>query len=188
MPDPPELLDKDKFAKRMIQLVKHHLVFPSICGKKLYTDTMFAKICLLRSNTCAQLWTNGLSYSLFYPLKSKREVPTTVWKMVHDSLQTIPEVIVSDGLGEQTGVKWKDKINLIQMRHHLTEHVSLWQNRAEHKIDEIKHGIKRATHQSGSLKRLWDYCGQWVVAIQQMTAHDFPELDGMPPEEAVHTT
>jgi hypothetical protein len=28
----------------------------------------------------------------------------------------------------------------------------------------------------------------WTVgsSIQRMTAHDFPELDGMPPEEAVH--
>jgi hypothetical protein len=56
---------------------------------------------------------NGLSYSLLYPLKSKtREAPTTVWKMAHD-LHTIPEVIVSDGLGEQTEIKWKDEINLI---------------------------------------------------------------------------
>jgi hypothetical protein len=91
---------------------KPHLVFPMMRGKKLYTDTMFAKICSLWSNTCAQVWTDGLSYSLLYPLKSKREVPTTVWKMVHD-LQAIPEVIVSDGLGEQTGVKWKNEINLI---------------------------------------------------------------------------
>jgi hypothetical protein len=94
---------------------------------------------------CAQVWTNGLSYSLFYPLKSKIEAPMTVWKMVHD-LQAIPEVIVSDGSGEQTGVKWKDKINLIKMRHHLTEHASSWQNRAEREIGEIKNGIMRATH------------------------------------------
>jgi hypothetical protein len=83
---------------------KPHLVFPTMCGKKLHTDTIFAKICLLQSNTCAQVWTDGLGYSLFYPLKSKREAPMTVWKMVHD-LQAIPDVIVSDGLGEQTGVK-----------------------------------------------------------------------------------
>jgi hypothetical protein len=94
-------------------------------------------------------------------------------------------VIVSDGWGEQTRVKWKDEINLIQMLHHLTEHASPWQNRAERKIGEIKHGIKRATRRSGSPKRLWDDCGQWVVAIQRMTAHDFLELDGMPPKEAV---
>jgi hypothetical protein len=132
-------------------------------GKKLYTDKMFAKICLLRSNTCAQVWTNGLGYNLFYLPKSKRKAPTTVWKMVHD-FQAIPEVIVSGGLGEQTGVKWKDKINLIQTRHHLMVHAAPWQNRAERKIGEIKRGIKRATRQSGSPKRLCNYCGQWVVA------------------------
>jgi predicted TIM-barrel enzyme len=73
--------------------------------------------------------------------------------MVHD-LQAIPEVIVLDGSGEQTGVKWKDEINLIRTRHHLTEHASPWQNRAERKIGEIKRGIKRATRRSGSPKRL----------------------------------
>jgi hypothetical protein len=80
---------------RRVSTRKPHLVFPTMRGKKLYTDTMFAKIRSLRSNTCAQVWTDGLGYSLFYPLKSKREAPTTVWKMVHD-LQAIPEVIVSD--------------------------------------------------------------------------------------------
>lgn len=99
-------------------------------GKKLYTDTMLARIHLLWSNTCAQVWTDGLGYSLFCPLKSKREAPTTVWKMVHD-LQGIPEVIMLDGSGEQTGMKWREEINMIRARHHLTEPASPWQNRAE---------------------------------------------------------
>jgi hypothetical protein len=81
-------------------------------GKKLYTDTMFAKICSLLSNTCAKVWTDGLGYSLFCLLKRKREQASrNIYKMVHD-LKAIPEVIVSDGLGEQTGVKWKDEFNL----------------------------------------------------------------------------
>jgi hypothetical protein len=149
---------------RHVSTRKPHFVFPMMCGKKLYTDTMFAKIRSLRSNTCAQVWTDGLGYSLFYPLKSKREASTTVWKMVHD-LQGIPEVIVSDGSGEQTGMKWREEINRIRVRHHLTEHASPWQNRAEREIGELKRGIRRATRRSKSPKRLWDYCGQWVVAI-----------------------
>jgi hypothetical protein len=105
--------------------------------------------------------------------------------MVHD-MQGIPKVIVSDGSGEQTGTKWRAEINMIRARHHLTEPASPWQNRAEREIGEIKRGIRRATKRARSPKRLWDYCGQWVVAIRRMTAHDLPELDGMPPEEAVH--
>jgi hypothetical protein len=130
---------------RRVNTQKPHLVFPMMRGKKLYTDTLFAKICLLWSNTYAQVWINGLSYSLFYLLESKREASTTVWKMVHD-LQAIPEVIIPDSLGEQTGVKWKDEINLIETRHHLMQHASQWQNRAEREICEIKYGIRRATH------------------------------------------
>jgi hypothetical protein len=87
---------------------KPHLVFPTMRGKKLYTDTIFAKICSLQSYTCAQVWTHGLGYSQLYPLKSKREASMTVWKMVHD-LQAILEVIVSDGSGKQTGVRGRMK-------------------------------------------------------------------------------
>jgi hypothetical protein len=132
---------------RRVNTRKPHLIFPTMRGKKLYTDTMFAKVRSLRSNTCAQVWTDGLGYSLFYPLKSKSEAPTTVWKMVHD-LQGIPEVIVSDGSGEQTGAKWNKEVNLIRCRQHLTEHASPWQNRAEREIGEIKRGIRRATRRA----------------------------------------
>ena len=170
---------------RRVNTRKPHLVFPTMRGKRLYTDTMFAKMRSLRSNTCAQVWTDGLGYDLFYPLESKREAPSTVWRMVHD-LQGIPEVIVSDGSGEQTGGKWNKEINLIRARHHVTEYASPWQNRAEREIGEIKRGIKRATSRSQSPKRLWDYCGQWVAAIRRKTAHNYPELDGMPPEELMH--
>lgn len=94
-------------------------------GMKLYyMDKMFVKSISLQSNTCFQVWTYGVSYSLFYHhLKSKREAPMTVWKMIQD-LQDIPEVIVLwNGLGKKTGVKCKDEINLI-LQMHMMEHAS----------------------------------------------------------------
>ena len=36
-----------------------------------------------------------------------------------------------------------------------------------------------------TLKRLWDYCGEWVAAIRRLTAHDLPGLDGRVPDEVV---
>ena len=162
-----------------------HLAFPMLRNRKMYTDTLFAKVKSIRSNVCAQDWTDGNGYSLFYPLRSKEDAYTTVSKMVHD-MRGIPEVIVSDGSGEQTGKKWMAEIRHFRSRHHLIEPFSPWQNRAERDIQELKRGIKRATRRGRSPKRLWDYCGQWVAAIRRLTAHDNPALDGLTAEESVH--
>jgi hypothetical protein len=153
--------------------------------RKMYTDTLFAKVKSIRSNVCAQDWTDGNGYTLFYPLRSKEEAYTTISRMVHD-MRGIPEVIVSDNSGEQSSSKWMSEIRVLRSRHHYTEPFSPWQNRAERDIQELKRGIKRATRRGRSPKRLWDYCGQWVAAIRRLTAHDNPVLDGLTAEEFVH--
>ena len=162
-----------------------HLAFPMLRDRKMYTDTLFAKVKSIRSNVCAQDWTDGNGYTLFYPLRSKEEAYTTISRMVHD-MRGIPEVIVSDNSGEQSSSKWMSEIRVLRSRHHYTEPFSPWQNRAERDIQELKRGIKRATRRGRSPKRLWDYCGQWVAAIRRLTAHDNPVLDGLTAEEFVH--
>ena len=169
---------------RRLPTHKPHLSFPMI-RKKFYTDTMFSKITSLRKNKCAQVWTDGSGYSLFYPLATKASAYLTISRMVHD-VQGIPEVIVSDGAREETGRQWKEEINRIRSRHHVTEPYSQWQNKAEAEIREIKRSIRRQTLRANSPKRLWDHCGQWIVAIRRFTAHSYPELDGMTPYERVH--
>lgn len=105
--------------------------------KKMYTDTSFAKVKSIRQNTCAQDWTDGQGYTLFYPLRSKSEAHTMVSRMVHD-INAIPQIIVSDGAKEEGSQKWKAEICLIRSRHHVTEPYCQWQNRAEADIREIK--------------------------------------------------
>ena len=170
---------------RRVSTHKPHLVFPTMRGTKFYTDTMFAKVKSVSQNVCSQVWTDGHGYSRFYPLRSKKDAWTTVAAFTHD-LQGIPEVIVSDGAGEQTGGSFKGEIRKLRAKHHLIEPYSPWQNRAELEIQQLKRGIKRATKRARSPKRLWDYCGKWVTAIRRMTAHDDPGLDGLTPEESVH--
>jgi hypothetical protein len=65
-------------------------------GMKMYTDTLFAQMKLIRGDLCAQNWTDGLGCSLFYPLKLKSEAWMMVSKMVHQ-MQGIPEVMHCDG-------------------------------------------------------------------------------------------
>ena len=170
---------------RRVSTWKPHLVFPTMRRKKLYTDTMFSKVKSVRQNTCAQVWTDGYGYDLVYPMNSKKYASSTVKNMVHD-MQGIPEVIFSDGAGEETGASWKKEIGLIRARHHVTEPHLPWQNRAEGDIREIRRGIKRQTQRAGSPKRVWDFCAKLVAAIRRKTAHNFPCLDGLTPEESVH--
>jgi hypothetical protein len=105
---------------RRLNTNKPHLAFPMMRRKKFYTDTMFSKIVSLRKNKCAQVWTDGAGYSLFYPMSSKASAYLTISRMTHD-LQGIPEVIVSDGAKEETSREWKAEINRIKSRHHVTE-------------------------------------------------------------------
>ena len=53
-------------SDRRVSTRKPHLVFPTM-RNKMYTDTMFAKSESIRKYICAQTWTDGRGYSLFYP-------------------------------------------------------------------------------------------------------------------------
>jgi hypothetical protein len=113
-------------SDRRVSTRQPHLVFLMI-KKKMYTDTAFAKVKSIRQNTCAQNWTDGQAYTLFYPLRSKSEAHTMVSRMVHD-MNAIPQIIVSDGAKEEGSLKWNAEIRLIRSRHHVTEPYSQWQN------------------------------------------------------------
>ena len=151
----------------------------------MYTDTSFTSVASVHNNTCMQNWTDGLHYSLFYPMRSKAEAPTTITKMVHH-MRGIPEVIVSDYAKEESSREWYAEVRALGTRHHITEPYSHWQNWSERDIEEIKFSITHATRRKNSPKRLWDFCGEWVAAVRHKTAHNLPELQGMSPEENVH--
>jgi hypothetical protein len=55
--------------------------FPTL-NTRFYTDTMFSTTKSLRGNKCAQVFTNGLGYNLFYPLKKELEVADTLNKVI----------------------------------------------------------------------------------------------------------
>jgi len=104
-----------------------YLDYPVLRNKKMYTDTLFAKIKSQNQNHCAQVWTDGLEYTLFYPLTSKKLASTTVCKMVQD-MNAIPEIIVSDGAPEERFGDFKKEVGRIQAKRHLSEPYSPWQN------------------------------------------------------------
>jgi len=66
-----------------------------------YSDTLFSGIKSLHGNKCAQVTrTNGTLIHV-YPMTSKSEAGDALSRFVQDV--GIPEVIVVDGAGEQTG-------------------------------------------------------------------------------------
>jgi hypothetical protein len=105
--------------------------------------------------------------------------------MVHN-MNGIPEILVTDQSGEQTGAKWVQEMNIFRIRRFLTEPYLHWQNLSEREIGIIKAWIKRWTRRRRSPKRLWDYCGQLAAAIRRLMAHNYAYLDGKTPYECIH--
>ena len=159
-----------------------HLRFPNL-NTRLYTDTMFASTKSLRGNKCAQVFTNGVGYDLFYPLKKE----SMASEALNEVIRTVgvPKELVSDGARAEIYGRFGAVATEYRIKQRATEPYSGWQNRAEAAIREIKRGIKRATQRARSPKRLWDYCGEWVAAIRRLTAHDIPSLHDRVPCEVI---
>jgi hypothetical protein len=146
-------------------------------------STMFSATKSFCGHNCAQVFTNGLGYDMFYPLKREADAV----EALNEVIRTIgvPKELVSDGAKAETQGRFAAVASEYRIKQRQTEPYSGWQNRAEAAIREIKKGIKRATLRARSPKRLWDFCGEWVSAIRRLTAHDIPSLQGRVPSEAV---
>jgi hypothetical protein len=169
-------------VERRYKTRQSHLRFPSL-NTRFYTDTMFSTSKSLRGYKCAQVFTNGAGYDLFYPMRKKSEAGEALNSMIRTI--GVPKDLVSDGAGEETGGCFGKTVKEYKIHHRFSEPYSPWQNRAESSIRELKSGIRRATFRARSPKRLWDYCGEWVSAVRQLTAHDIPSLGGRVPSEIV---
>ena len=93
--------------------------------------------------------------------------------------------LVLDGAKAETQGRFGGVVKEFHIKQRTTEAYSAWQNRAEASVRELKRGIMRATRRARLPKHLWDYCGEWVAAIQQLTAHDLPGLGDRVPTEMV---
>ena len=130
-------------VERRYKTRQSHLRFPTL-NTKFYTDTMFS------TTKCAQVFTNGLGYNLFYPLKKESEVGDALNEVIQ-SIRILKELI-SDGAKAETAGCFAEVAKEYHVKQRTTEAYSGWQNRAEASIWEIKHGIKRATLRSKSPK------------------------------------
>ena len=150
---------------------------------KLYTDTFFAKLKSKRQKTAAQVYTDGLGYDLFYPMRNKSgaEIATTFESVV--KCTGVPDTLVSDGAKEEVSGDMAKKCRYYQVTQRVTEPYAPWTDKAEGSVREIKRAIKYHTTRKGSPRRVWCFCGEWTTAIRRLTARD--SLDNRTPHENV---
>jgi hypothetical protein len=103
---------------------------------------MFSHTLSLRQNKCAQVFTNGQGYDLFYPLKKEADAADALNEMIRSV--GIPKELVSDGAKAETQGEFAKVVKEYKVKSKVTEPYSGWQNRAEAAIHEIKRGIKRS--------------------------------------------
>jgi hypothetical protein len=137
---------------------------------------MFATSKSLKGNKCAQVFTNGISYDLFYTLEKETDAADALNGVIRTV--GIPKKLVSDGAKAETQGNFGCIVKEYKIKPKVSEPYSGWQNRAEAAIQKIEKGIKCTMHCTRTPKRLWDYCGQWVAAVRRLTAHDIPGLGG----------
>ena len=86
-------------VERRYKTRQSHLRFPTL-NARFYTDTMFATTKSLRGNKCAQLFTNGTRYDVFYPLKKESDAGDALNKFIRTV--GVPKELISDGAKAET--------------------------------------------------------------------------------------
>ena len=92
-------------VERRYKTRQSHLRFPTL-NTKFYTDTMFSTTKSIRGNKCAQVFTNGLGYDLFYPLKKESEVGDALNEVIRSV--GIPKELISDGAKAETAGRFAE--------------------------------------------------------------------------------
>lgn len=165
-------------AERRSRQKTAHLRFPQLAGKH-YSDTMFSNVKSVTQSKAAQVFTNGLGFDRFYPMRTKEEAPVAL--MTDIQRYGIPQEVVTDNAWEETKGDWLKICKTYRIRQLHSVPYSHWQIAAERSIGEAKKCIKRKLRHTGAPKRLWCHCGNWVTGIRRHTALDMPQLKGKTP-------
>ena len=135
-------------------------------GKWFSDTTFFTKKSIINGDTCAQLTTNGKGFSCFLPIKSKQSASDGLVYFINKI--GIPEMLITDGSKEQGAentwrTNWMTVVKKYNIEQTWIEPMSWWQNSAEREIGEVKRDIRRFTQKTKSPRRLWSFCGAYVV-------------------------
>jgi hypothetical protein len=130
-------------VERRYRTRQSHLRFPTL-NTRFYTDTLFSTSKSLRGIKCAQIFTNGTGYHLFYPMRKKSEAEEALNEMIRAI--GVPKDLVSDGTGEETGGCIGKPVKEYKIKHGRTG-----QKAVSAKL-RVESGVRRFGHdlQSGS--------------------------------------
>lgn len=130
----------------------------------MLSDTLFAKVKSLQSNTCAQLYTTG-KFTKMYPLpdKSADSVGGTLLNVLNNI--GVPNKMVTDLAGKMVGkhtpfckewIKRGVKMTNAEKGRHGQNTI------AELEINQVKHCWKDLMVKNKVPERLWDYALVWI--------------------------
>ena len=156
-------------GERKLRQHLDHMRYPNLKGK-WYLDTSFVKTTSVRQHMCGQIFTNSLGFNIPYPLARKWDASLGLDQFVQElgipQVLSIPQVLITDEAKEETLGTWLSTCRKYQIKMEQTLPYRQWRNLAEASVHELKYGIHKATHQSGSQQQLWCYCASWVAAIR----------------------
>jgi hypothetical protein len=134
-------------GERKLRQRLDHMRYPNLKGK-WYSDTFFTQITSVRQNTCGQIFTNGLGFNIPFPLATKGDASLGLDKFIQNV--GIPQVLITDEAKEETLGAWLTTCRKYRIKMEQTVPYSQWRNLAEASVRELKYGIWKATHRSGS--------------------------------------
>jgi hypothetical protein len=150
---------------------------------QIYTDTLFSNKKSIRGYTCAQVFTDGKKFFRAYPLAKKGDAHHALTGFIQDV--GIPKNCLVDGAKEERDGEWGWIIKHYHIKTRTTEPRSLWQNRAEAGVHELKKLARKALRRTAAPTDFWCYALEWAAKVTSLTAHSLPALRARTPEENI---
>lgn len=126
------------------------------------TDTFFSSVKSIRNHTCVQLFVHVPSDYLFVRCMQRE-------RHSHGAFQDFiremgaPNVIVSDNSKTQTGNDWRKTSRLFVIKQRTFAPHNQQQNKAERRIQDVKHKVMYAMYQSKAPLEFWCYALIFIV-------------------------
>ena len=155
---------------------------PCIRGT-IYTDTMGGWHKSLDGNKYTQVFANDSFFAVSYPMDKNSSARQALKQFIADF--GIPDRIICDGLGEQTGKRMEFTATV--RKHgtdiHLTEPDQHNQSKVKGVIRELCKRWFQVMLKERVPNRLWDYGIRWVCKLMQCIASNSGHLQGRTPLE-----
>ena len=116
--------------------------------------------------TNGQVYTNGMGFDFFYPMKTKTSSECARTLTLFMSETGIPQTLITDMAPELTSGEYRDVCNKHRVKRMTTVPYSPWRNLAEACVRELKTNMRRIMRCRKVPKQLWCYATQHAAALR----------------------